>query len=541
MSLFLFRAFWILSLVYGVGALISFVFPGRHTLLAGLKVNFESFEKPLVSALILGALALGVLILRRRSQEETLDEVFEAKKSFLSRTTKTVWILTGIFVVWFFSVNAWRYFVFLQGFDIGTYTNVLANTLEGRWFLESHGRFNMLGEHFMILSLLAVPFLWIWKSSAALILFQSLAVSLSIPALYLIARKKSGSALVALLVLILFLLSPYLHKIMMDPYRPITLAIPIFFWAFYFFEENRKLPFIILLLASFLVQENTPIFVAGLSIFLLLRPGWRLTGAAMLAASVLALFFIMGKLMPWIYGKEKLLHMTAFFGKYEGGNLQEIAWNILKQPWPLFEQIFKPQKIGQIFFFMATVGFLCLGSWKYLFLFLPSMIFYQMSDFFYMINFSRHYSTEPLVGVFFATLCALEERREVLRRVYQKWKEAGWIRYLLVAFVLILLSQYPSYQMSTNLEKVREGYSFLKEIPPKASITTTAGEYYAHLAFREHLSAFPAFRGYDYIFVTKDEAAFYQGEIREIKNGPYDLIREGTHHLLFKKKNIVAR
>ncbi|MGQ0644578.1 MAG: DUF2079 domain-containing protein, partial [Elusimicrobiota bacterium] len=79
-----------------------------------------------------------------------------------------------------------------QAYDLGIYANVLWNTGQGRFFENSISRVSYLGDHFAPLLLLLVPLLRLWENAAALLLFQSAALALAVPAVYGLARRAAG-------------------------------------------------------------------------------------------------------------------------------------------------------------------------------------------------------------------------------------------------------------------------------------------------------------------------------------------------------------
>ena len=505
---------------------VSFGWPGSHVW-GGVPLRLDGFEKPLVIALAL----LGLAWFARWYARHAGD---------LSEKPARRWLFwtTAAFTAWFTVLNGLRCALLTIGYDMGTYTNILANTMQGRWFLVSEGGYSMLGEHWMVASLLAVPLLWLLKSSVALVIFEVAAVSLSLGAVYHLARLKTGRWQLGLLFAVLFLSSPYLHRILMDPYRPITLAIPVFLWALVALETGRRTAFWALVFFSFFIQENTPIFWSGLGAYLFLfRRDLRWTGLALGLAAAAALALVMGVGMPHFFGGQRLQIMNDFWSRYQGNGLGEIAWNILKNPFPLLASIFKPAKTFQMIFFTATVGFLCVFRPRYLLLFLGPMIFYQMTDFMYMNNFSRHYSSDPLVGVFYASILAVSEHPDFFRRIWQRvrgWRGTPWA---VLAFVLVLFSQFPDYRITTPWAPVVEGRAMLHRIPERAAVCCTQGPFFAPLAFREKIKSWPNWRGAEWVLISRQEAAQCATEYAALQSsGVYEPVCEGSFYLLFKKR-----
>jgi hypothetical protein len=329
---------------------------------------------------------------------------------------------------------------------------------------------------------------------------------------------------------------------MMDPYRPITMAIPVFLWALVALESKRRLWFWALVVFSFTIQENTPIFLFGLAVYLtLFRKGERVTGLLLGVLSMGALALVMGVLMPHFYGGKRLGIMNDFWLEYQGSGFIDILWNIIKNPLPLLKTVFRPTKVFQMLFFTSTVLFLCLLRPKYLFLFIFPMLFYQMTDFVYMNNFSRHYSSDPLVGVFYGAILGVSEYRAQVEGWFQKAFAKKWALVPLTLWFLVLFSQFPSYCMAPNFAFIHEAKSFIKEIPAGASLACSRMEYYAPMAFRPDLTTFPGLRETDHILITRRDIVEYPEAFQTlIKNPNYRLVREGQFNLHFVRTVIGA-
>jgi uncharacterized membrane protein len=448
------------------------------------------------------------------------------------------WLIGGmsLMLLWFCAYNFIRHALFLSGYDLGTYTNILWNSISGHFMYESHSGTNFLGEHFIPASVLVAPILLLWKNAAALALMETLIVAATLPAIYFLVLRMTKSTSWALVFCLAFLVSPYLHKILTDPYRPITLCIPVFLWAAWAIESNKKIIFSVLILFSFLIQENTPIFALGLGGYLFLfGKGWRLVGLFTSTFAVIALLVITSFAMPHFFGKARLVHMDLFFSHYSGNGTADILFNILRNPLPFISNTFSFAKIGQILFFGSTVCFLCFLQPQNILLFIGPMTFYLMSDFNYMTHFSRHYSSDIITGVFYAAALGFVATKP---KIENWWKNELFKKIICVGIFLLTLSaisQYPDYRLRANLEKVKEGHAMLKLIPSKASVACSRAEYYSYLAFRKELSAFPETQGYEYVYITKTDSLEFPQAFTTVKQN-YDLVKEGQYNFLYKKK-----
>lgn len=522
------RVFWILAAALLGASIMSWFFTGTHMLPGHLKLRIDGFEKPLVMAVLLSGVAWHLTWM--------LPRLVERKDPAFGR--RAVLLLSGLFIVWFFVWNALRCQALTIGYDMGTYSNILFNTSQGRWFLESHGRFNMLAEHFMVASAIFAPLVGLWRDPMALVLAQCLAVSFSLLAIHELTWVRTRNAVLSFSFVMLFLVSPFTHRIMMDPYRPITLAIPLFLWALVALEQRRRFWFWVLVLISWTVQENTPIFLIGLGTYLLLfRKGERLTGMVLVVLSFATLAFVMEVAMPYFYGGKRLEHMDIFWKGYEGSSFGAILVNIVKNPWPLAAQILAPGKIFQVLFLTSTVLFLCFRQFRYVALFILPILFYQMTDFSYMNNFSRHYSSEPMVGIFYGAILAVSENGPSLGRWFASILGSLWGRVALVLLLLALVSQIPDYRVGEDKVLVQEARAFMREIPVGASVSCSRQEFYAPMAFREAVMAFPVVRVADFVLIAKKDASAYPDKVRELQqDARYERIRDGEKVLLFRRK-----
>ncbi|MBN8215665.1 MAG: DUF2079 domain-containing protein [Spirochaetes bacterium] len=519
------RTLWILSAFWASGAVLSLLWPGKHLLFGRIPLTVLSAEKPFFAALFfcLGAWLMG----RLPRLEGRVDEKAELRLVWsVAAFAGSVWAAWGLVKTAFVDL----------GMDIGIYATALWNTAHGRFMWEPCLQYNFFGEHFIPLSLPLAPLVGFFESAGVLIVAQAAIVPLAIPAVYLLARRLLGDARGAWFFTILFLLSPFLHRIMGDPYRPATMAIPLILWGLYHLESGRKAAFFAFFALTLLVQESLPMFTGVIGLyFLAFRPGLRRVGASVLLLSIAYFALVVGFLMPRMYGHDRLLHMEMFWSLLPGNGPVEILLNFAKNPYPVFKRLFSPFTLGQVAFFTSTVFFLCWGHWRVWILFLIPMAFIQLSDFMYMRNFSRHYTTESLIAVFYASLLVWGERGAAWRA---RWGKAWQKRAVMVLGILVFLvagAQFPGYYIRWNAERAREFREFAALVPADAQVCISKLEFYTTVAWRHSFSRMPEVREAPWVLLTREEETKYRSLLDDLEKRGWSRLREGKYAVLYHK------
>ena len=201
--------------------------------------------------------------------------------------TRAVGLATAAYAGVFFVLGANRYATFHSGADLGLFVQTIAsafrgfsNTLEGT----SH-----FAYHFSPILYLCAPLLWVSHSALALVGVQAVATALIAPALYAIARKRTGDGPAAALACIA-LLYPPLQGVTFTDFHEAAFAPAAVAWLLWALDA-RRFGIAALLLASVLCikEDQAPAMaflgVAGCAYFG--RRGER-AGVAFCAAAVAA-------------------------------------------------------------------------------------------------------------------------------------------------------------------------------------------------------------------------------------------------------------
>lgn len=162
------------------------------------------------------------------------------------------------------------------GFDLGIYDQAVwqysrfifpYNTIKERL---------ILGDHLTLTLPLLAPLYWIWSDVRMLLLFQAVWISLSVVAVYLIARLRKLSFFIALSVSLLYGLFPGIQFALFFDFHPVLIGVGLLPWIAYFLEKQNYRVMWIGIVLLLLTQENMGLALASLGILYIFNRSYRL-------------------------------------------------------------------------------------------------------------------------------------------------------------------------------------------------------------------------------------------------------------------------
>jgi uncharacterized membrane protein len=191
----------------------------------------------------------------------------------------SAWVLLGCFLA--FRQHA-AFHTHL--FDTGYYTQVLWNTVHGRWFTNSLKYPTFLADHFSPILILLAPLLWLSPTSYPLQFTKIVALGMPILPLYWLLQHKHPT--LAPLLVLAYVLNPLLHQTALEEFHEIMLAAPLLGLAGYAAgRENTRLLLLSLGLLL-LVREDMGVYVALFGLYWLCCYPYRRLGLAIMLAGV---------------------------------------------------------------------------------------------------------------------------------------------------------------------------------------------------------------------------------------------------------------
>ncbi|HEV8246898.1 MAG TPA: DUF2079 domain-containing protein, partial [Polyangiaceae bacterium] len=221
----------------------------------------------------------------------------------------------------FFSAY-FSFFTVLQHLRLGTYSwdmaifdNIMWNLIRGAWFKASPvlGRTGShIQYHATFIAYVFAPFYALYQRPETLLALQATFAGLGALPIYLVARRRLGSALGALVLSYAYVVHAPLHGPIFYDFHFITTAPFWVGWVFYFYETEQKRWLLLTWGLAFLVREEVSASLSMVALFYLLsgkRPRWAIIAGL---SSVLYFFVVKFLVMP--------LHRTG------GPDKQTFAW-----------------------------------------------------------------------------------------------------------------------------------------------------------------------------------------------------------------------
>ena len=295
------------------------------------------------------------------------------------------------------------------GPDLGIFDQVFWNTTQGRFFESTmslglpqpHSYF---ADHFSPVYLLLLPAYALIPRPETLLVIQTLFLALGVWPIYLLARLKLEPGFQRLVwVLAYFLFLPVAFINLFDFHELALVVLPLGF-ALYFLERRQLMPFILSLLATFLVKEELPLVGIAFGAYLILSKRNLRWGLGVLGGSVAAFLVIVQLIIPAFAGGVAA-NFTARIGyRYAelGATPQQIVTTALTHPGRDLGLIVQPQKLkfvlgifGPVLGLSAIAGFAAI-------LLLPTLALLLLSNYAPQYSFTSHYAA-PLIALVIGT------------------------------------------------------------------------------------------------------------------------------------------
>jgi len=444
---------------------------------------------------------------------------------------------------------------FLLGYsDWGIYTNVVDNTIKGKFFYSNELGQNYLGHHFMPGAfLLMMPFVALFRSPISIFVLNSLILYAGTFIIYALALKKDIPKNYALILAVIYCLCPSLSNMTLSlfyGFHPVYITMPLIALFFLFYERKNFTAAFLIFIFSLTVKETVAIFWIGTGAMIFIR-GNKKTGSFLVSASIVYFLFITLLIMPAISGKENYEFVSRFNNL--GNSFSEIAFSPFTKTYIFLTTLLRQQNIFYLFviiipvFMMALNSSLVLGGSLIMFF---SML--QVSD--QVCHLGTQYQSEALMLLYISSVYGFSS-------CLQTSKTAPLLRFFLLGIkhnnpffknlpaaliVSVLFSSVISFCFfgksffSKNSDMLhwliprytQEIKSIRKIIPEEASLTATS-EFGAHFLFRNDV-----FLDYnrplkDFILINLNDKFTATQSLENLRE---EVIRSGKYKLL---KNLI--
>jgi len=384
------------------------------------------------------------------------------------------WCMGGLFAAFLIYLRIRQYFELQTMWDMTTEANVAWHMVHGPWFFNSLDNRSLLGVHFSPVMLLVGLAYRVVEHPLTLLVIQSLALGLGAAGVYFLALLKCERKGLALLMIVLYMVNPYLHHGNAHDFHRTPLAIPTLLWLLVFIESNRLIPAVGLSLLALSIEESIPLPLAGLGLYLaVFRTGWRGFGIG-LAIGAACYFLLVTKMLLPMFSPEQGLFFWERYANL-GRNLNEAFLNILLNPaWAFWEALGRHNQFIYLLYFLIPVAFLPLFAWREAcLLVVPLLImFLSQNDGQHKLGF--HYSVPALPFLFYSTICGMAHASRYLG-AWASDSVARWKAVCVVTLFLVALDVYrcPGYDIGkTDPQFAAAVFKIARLVPTDAGLAT---------------------------------------------------------------------
>ena len=232
-----------------------------------------------------GGIDFKCLLIRFRFRDPTdgyylgLNSIFLGIFLLLLNKEKVDWrILTVTFLLVTTVLKILRYdFYMSPGYDLGNYASILFNIHEFGKLWDGLNQVNGFSGHIRPFLYPLSLILYIWKDPRILLILQSLAVALTIPAIYLLSNSYKIGKKETTYLMLLFASNIYVHWVNGFDFHLEALAMPLIITGIFSLENKKLLPFLIIFSTTLSFKEDVAIgwISIGLFYFLIKRDFYK--------------------------------------------------------------------------------------------------------------------------------------------------------------------------------------------------------------------------------------------------------------------------
>ena len=443
--------------------------------------------------------------------------------------------------------------------DTGTMDQAAWNTIHGRILerstleqdpSDSIRRDNRMVDGKLELLFIALSALyWLWADPRLLFTMQTAFLAAGAFPLYSLARHKTNSEPVAVLLAAAYLVYLPLHYITMFEFHPSVLMVPFLFLALLGAERRSWRTYWLGLALALTCRVDAAFAGLALGIYLLLTRQRR-QGILTLAACLAWLVLDFNVVTPWVkylYDFRGRDLLARRFGETSGGPWGLIV-RFLTQPGQIISLLSDREKLQTTFDLLVPLGFLPLLSPGLSLPAVPVLIINLLAESRWQSSIRAHYMAPVLPFLFAATAGAIGWLGRRWRRQPITTSLASFVL-INTLLVTIFFSPYPPgkrfrwanyYQPSVyeaNLKRI------IALIPDEA-VVCAQSDIFPHLSHRRDIYLFPLIADAEYVIVDLDATAekspsgyhtFYAQVNELLENPDFGVVAWAGGVLLFRR------
>jgi uncharacterized membrane protein len=259
--------------------------------------------------------------------------------------------------------------------DLGLFDNLFWNALHGvPFFAPSANSRNAsyLAIHAEFLLYLFLPVYALVQRAETLLVLQAVVVASGAIPLYLVAERRLGHR-PAVVVALAFLLYPPLHQPVFYDFHFLTLVTPFVFWAAYFLERKKWVPFWIFAALCMLCREDVALGLVGIGLGVALSGYRPRTGAALAAAALAYVYLVKLQLMAHFGRDESFLWVYKDLVPRDDRSFLGVVKTLAVNPVYAVGTLFTEDKLRYTLQVFLPVAFLSLRRPRFWYLLFPGV------------------------------------------------------------------------------------------------------------------------------------------------------------------------
>lgn len=480
------------------------------------------------------------------------DGVLLERRTFSGRGPEAGLLVIGVLAALYAIFMSWltlnRHNAFMtHSFDLGIHNQALYTLLhDGYMRSTQYGAeaINYIGDHFSPIFFLMAPFYALRQDAKMLLALQSFVLAAGAIPVYLLARRITASASLALALGSVYLLYPALHGANTFDFHQIVLATPLLLFSLYFLESGRDRAFVATLLLAMLVKEELGLTVAAIGVYVFIGRGRPRLGTALVITGLAYFILVTQVVMPALGGTPQLNRFAAVMAPGEEG-LSAIARTLFTNPFYTLTLIFSsPERMIYLAQIMLPLLFLPLLGGSAWIAAIPAIAVSLLTNAETQFSIAYHY---PAIFIPFAFYLAARGANFVLSLRRASHGEEPLIAAGPLASALIVAGLAMNYSygwflsqnlaaMSLRMQHATAVRECLSVIPRNASVSAMS-DLVPHLSSRRDIYLFPIVNGAEYLAFDADPGANFWPFIEQ--DGRLDAIRELAPYVLSGEYGLV--
>jgi uncharacterized membrane protein len=217
-------------------------------------------------------------------------------------------------------------------FDLGNMVQAVWSTAHGRPLeltLADGRQLSRLGVHVDPILALFAPLWWVVPSPALLLVVQPFALASGVFPVLWLARRHLASERLALALAAAYLLYPWVAWGALNDFHPVTLAVPLLLYAFWFLDGGRLGWFALFAVLACATGELVGLEIGALGVWYAVAQRRRLAGGAIAVAGFAWTFLALKVVVPAVSGGS-----SPFYGRYDsvGGSPGGLLTTLVTDP-----------------------------------------------------------------------------------------------------------------------------------------------------------------------------------------------------------------